>query len=127
MDLPPARDLQPPSLVLTAYRLAREAGQTHEQAIETARDGIVRSHFDYSASNRARYMHGNFIRVVTMFKQYSQQMTYMLWRNAYLALKGESAEVKSEARRMLFGVMSMHFAAAGSLGLPWVCSASAPC
>ena len=103
---------------LTAYRLAREAGQTHEQAIETARDGIVRSHFDYSASNRARYMHGNFIRVVTMFKQYSQQMTYMLWRNAYLALKGESAEVKSEARRMLFGVMSMHFAAAGSLGLP---------
>ena len=103
---------------LTAYRLAREAGQTHEEAIETARDGIVRSHFDYSASNRARYMHGNFIRVVTMFKQYSQQMTYMLWRNAYLALKGESAEVKSEARRMLFGVMSMHFAAAGSLGLP---------
>lgn len=103
---------------LTAYRLAREAGQTHEDAIETARDGIVRSHFDYSASNRARYMHGNFIRVVTMFKQYSQQMTYMLWRNAWLALRGESAEVKSEARRMLFGVMSMHFAAAGSLGLP---------
>ncbi|MDY0048019.1 MAG: PLxRFG domain-containing protein [Thauera propionica] len=103
---------------LTAYRLAREAGQTHEEAIETARDGIVRSHFDYSASNRARYLHGNFIRVVTMFKQYSQQMTYMLWRSAYLALKGESAEVKSEARRMLFGVMSMHFAAAGSLGLP---------
>jgi hypothetical protein len=103
---------------LTAYRLARAAGQTHEEAIETARDGIVRSHFDYSASNRARYMHGNFIRVVSMFKQYSQQMTYMLWRNAYLALKGESAEVKSEARRMLFGVMSMHFAAAGSLGLP---------
>lgn len=103
---------------IAAYRLAREAGQTHEDAIETARDGIVRSHFDYSASNRARYMHGNFIRVVTMFKQYSQQMTYMLWRNAWLALKGESAEVKSEARRMLFGVMSMHFAAAGSLGLP---------
>ncbi|MBL8461998.1 MAG: PLxRFG domain-containing protein [Thauera sp.] len=103
---------------IAAYRLAREAGQTHEEAIETARDGIVRSHFDYSASNRARYMHGNFIRVVTMFKQYSQQMTYMLWRNAWLALKGESAEVKSEARRMLFGVMSMHFAAAGSLGLP---------
>lgn len=103
---------------LTAYRLAREAGQSHAEAIDTARDGIVRSHFDYNASNRARYMHGNFTRVITMFKQYSQQMSYMLWRNAYLALKGESAEVKTEARRMLFGVMSMHFGAAGSLGLP---------
>lgn len=103
---------------LAAYRLARDKGQDHAGAVEAARGALIRTHFDYSASNRARFMHGNFTRVITMFKQYSQQMTYLLWRNAYQALKGESPEVKREARRMLVGVAAMHFTAAGSLGLP---------
>lgn len=103
---------------LAAYRLAREKGLDHDTAIETARETLQRTHFDYSASNRARFMAGNFTRVVTMFKQYSQNMTYLLWRNAYQALKGESPEVRREARRMLLGVAAMHFGAAGSLGLP---------
>lgn len=103
---------------LAAYRLAREKGVAHEQALETAGQALRRTHFEYQASNRARWMSGNFTRVVTMFKQYSQQMTYLLWRNAYQALKGESPEVRREARRMLLGVAAMHFSAAGALGLP---------
>lgn len=103
---------------LAAYRLAREKGLDHDAAIETTRETLQRTHFDYSASNRARFMAGNFTRVVTMFKQYSQNMTYLLWRNAYQSLKGESPEVRREARRMLLGVAAMHFGAAGSLGLP---------
>lgn len=63
-------------------------------------------------------MNGDFLRVLTMFKQYSQQMTYMLWRNAQKALAGETPEVRREARRLLAGVLTMHFMAAGSLGLP---------
>lgn len=103
---------------LAAYRLATEKGETHDQAVETALETLRRTHFDYSASNRSRWMAGNFTRVITMFKQYSQQMTYLLWRNAYQALKGESQAVRREARRMLIGVAAMHFAAAGALGLP---------
>lgn len=103
---------------LAAYRLARSAGKSHEAAVELAGQTLRRTHFDYSASNRARWMQGNFTRVITMFKSYSQNMTYMLWRNAYLALKSETPEVRREARRMLLGVGAMHFAAAGSLGLP---------
>lgn len=103
---------------LAAYRLARSAGKSHEAAVELAGQTLRRTHFDYSASNRARWMQGNVARVVTMFKQYSQNMTYALWRNAYLALKSETPEVRREARRMLLGVGAMHFAAAGSLGLP---------
>jgi len=103
---------------LAAYRLAREKGETHESATETAGQTLRRTHFDYSASNRSRWMAGNFARVVTMFKQYSQQMTYLLWRNAHQALTGESPAVRREARRMLLGVAAMHFAAAGALGLP---------
>ncbi|MCV2218893.1 PLxRFG domain-containing protein [Thauera sp. Sel9] len=103
---------------LATYRLARDKGQAHADAVEAARNALIRTHFDYSASNRARFMQGNFTRVITMFKQYSQQMTYLLWRNAYQALKGESPQVKREARRMLLGVAAMHFTAAGTLGLP---------
>ncbi|MGB4062536.1 MAG: PLxRFG domain-containing protein [Azonexus sp.] len=103
---------------LAAYRLARDKGLGHEAGVEVARQALIRSHFDYSASNRSRWMAGNFTRVVTMFKQYSQNMTYLLWRNAYQSLKGESPEVKREARRMLLGLASMHFAAAGALGMP---------
>lgn len=103
---------------LAAYRLARDNGRDHAGAVEAARGALIRTHFDYSASNRARFMQGNFTRVITMFRQYSQQMTYLLWRNAYQALKGESPEVKREARRMLLGVAAMHFTAAGTLGLP---------
>lgn len=103
---------------LAAYRLATEKGQSHDEAVQTALETLRRTHFDYSASNRARWMAGNFTRVVTMFKQYSQQMTYLLWRNAYQALKAESPEVRREARRMLLGVAAMHFSAAGALGLP---------
>ncbi|THF64255.1 PLxRFG domain-containing protein [Pseudothauera rhizosphaerae] len=103
---------------LAAYRLARDNGRDHAGAVEAARGALIRTHFDYSASNRARFMQGNFTRVITMFRQYSQQMTYLLWRNAYQALKGESQEVKREARRMLLGVAAMHFTAAGTLGLP---------
>jgi hypothetical protein len=103
---------------LAAYRLARDAGQAHDTAIESARQALIRTHFDYSASNRARFMSGNVTRVITMFKQYSQNVTYLMWRNAYQALKGESAEVRREARRMLLGVAATHFAAAGTMGLP---------
>lgn len=103
---------------LAAYRLARERGQDHTGAVETARETLRRTHFDYSASNRARWMAGNFTRVITMFKQYSQNVTYLLWRQTHQALKGESPEVRQEARRMLLGVAATHFAAAGALGLP---------
>lgn len=103
---------------LAAYRLGRDKGQDHTAAVETARETLRRTHFDYSASNRSRWMAGNFTRVVTMFKQYSQNVTYLLWRQTYQALKGESPEVRREARRMLLGVAVTHFAAAGALGLP---------
>lgn len=103
---------------LAAYRLARDKGQDHQAAIETAREAVRATHFDYSGSNRARWMAGNFTRTVTMFKQYSQNVTYLLWRQTYQALKGESPEVRREARRMLLGVAATHFAAAGTLGLP---------
>ena len=103
---------------LAAYRLASESGMSHYESVQYAAQALDRTHFNYAQSNRARHMNGDVMRTLTMFKQYSQQMTYMLVRNTYQALRGESPEVRKEARRLLVGILSMHFMAAGSMGLP---------
>ena len=76
-------------------------------------------HFDYSASNRPRYMQGNVARVVLLFKQYAQNMIFTLGREAQLSITGTAAE-KKEARRALAGLLTTHALAAGAFGLPLV-------
>ena len=105
---------------LAAYRLEMEASGDQAKAEDAAREAIKRTHFDYSASNRARYMQGNVARVMLQFKQYAQNMTYLLGRAAHQAMKGETAEVRSIARRQLVATLGMTFGMAGALGLPSV-------
>jgi hypothetical protein len=103
---------------LMTYRMEVERGGSNEAALEAAREAIKRTQFDYSSSNRARYMQGNVARVVLQFKQFSQNMTYFLGRAAYQALKGESQEVRRIARRQIVSTFAITGAMAGSLGLP---------
>ena len=105
---------------VAAYRLARSAGSNHAQAYRDAVQATYDGHFDYAASNRARVMQGNVARVVLLFKQYSQNMVFMLTRQAYLAVKGATPQERSLARQSLAGVLTMHAMAAGVLGLPAV-------
>lgn len=105
---------------LTAYRLEMEKSGDATAAADMAREAIKWTHFNYASSNRPRYMQGNVMRVITQFKQYSQNMTYFLGRAAFLAMKGESPEVKSIARRQLAATMVATWTMAGTLGLPGV-------
>jgi N12 class adenine-specific DNA methylase len=107
---------------LAAYRLAVADGTLHHDAINVARDMVYKGHFDYSSNNRPKYMRGNVARVLTMFKQYSQNMIYTLGRSMQQALKGEDPEVRRIAKRQFGGLMLMHGVAAGTLGLPMVTS-----
>lgn len=105
---------------MAAYRLAREAGAKHDAAYAQAVKATYDGHFDYSAGNRPRVMQGNVAKVVLLFKQYAQNMIYTIARNAYQSVKGESPEVRREARKVFASLMTMHAAAAGVLGLPMV-------
>ena len=105
---------------IAAYRLARAKGEAHQQAFDTAEKVTYDTHFDYSASNRPRVMQGNWQRVILLFKQYSQNMIYMLARNAYQAVKALKPQERAEARKALAGLLVTHAAAAGVLGLPLV-------
>lgn len=105
---------------MAAYRLARAAGADHLKAYTQAVDATYQGHFDYSSTNRPRFMQGNVAKVVLLFKQYAQNMIYLLARQAHQSLKGLTPEDRAEARKALAGVLVTHASVAGFLGLPLV-------
>lgn len=98
---------------IASYRLAKQAGANHKQAIEQAIDATYEGHFSYASSNRPRMMQGDWARVFLLFKQYGQNMVYTLSRNAYLSAKGDK-----QAMKTLAGMLALHGTFAGILGLP---------
>lgn len=107
---------------VAAFRLARQAGASTSEAYEQAVDATYKGHFDYSASNRPRLMQGPIAKVLLLFKQFGQNMVYLLARQAYLSMKGLTPRERTEARKALAGLLVSHAAAAGALGLPLVSS-----
>ena len=103
---------------IASYRLGRDSGMTHEQAYDFARRAINETHWDYAPGNRARFMRSNVAKVVTLFKQYSLNVTWQLGRNSYLAARGATPEVRAKARTKLLGMLGMTFVIAGAAGLP---------
>lgn len=103
---------------IAAYRLARQDGSSHEQAVKQASDTIWETHFDYGSANRARFMQSDAAKVLFAFKQYSQSMTYYLWRNLYQTMKGETPEVRKAAATKLAGTLGMTGVFAGVMGMP---------
>ncbi|GLO63015.1 hypothetical protein MACH09_35230 [Vibrio sp. MACH09] len=110
---------------LTSYRLNMKKLGDHNQAVDQAVKDTWDSHFDYTSINRARFMQSDMAAVALQFKQYSQNMTYYLWSNLTKSLKGESTEVKSQARKQLLGTFAATFFIGGAGALPlWAISSS---
>ncbi|USH03730.1 PLxRFG domain-containing protein [Grimontia kaedaensis] len=103
---------------MATYRLAREKGTNHTRAVKLAADTTWDAHFDYTNANRARYMQSPTMKVITQFKQYSQNMTYYLLRNFYLGFKGVTAEEKQVARKQLIGTLGTTAMLGGVSALP---------
>jgi hypothetical protein len=70
-----------------AYEKAKADGYTDaaafRKAVDTAKDLTYKSMFDYSTLNKPRYFQAPAMKVILQFKQFSQQMTYLLARSAY--------------------------------------------
>lgn len=106
---------------LAAFRLDRERGGSYEDGLRRAEQAIVDTHFIYTSENRARYMQGNVLRVLTMFKQYSQNIAYLYGRAAsiWLDKNNATAEERAVAKRQLISMLALQFGAAGALGMPF--------
>lgn len=72
-----------------SYEKAKKAGYTDEaaykKAINDAKELTYKSMFDYSTLNKPRYFQNSYAKVILQFKQFSQQMTYLLARSVYEA------------------------------------------
>ncbi|HCE3384660.1 TPA: PLxRFG domain-containing protein [Vibrio parahaemolyticus] len=103
---------------ITAYRMAKKNGLSKQESLDYATKATWDSHFDYSSRNRARFMQGDVAAVALQFKQYSQNMTYYLLSRFFDSIKGETPEVRKEARKQLLGTFAVTFAIGGLNALP---------
>lgn len=112
-----------------SYNAAKEKGMSEEAAfnfaINESKDLTYRSMFDYSTLNKPRFFQNSYAKVILQFKQFAQQMTYLLARSVFEATAGESPEVRAEARKRLMGTLGMTFLFAGASGMPLFSAMSA--
>lgn len=115
------REIMAMSAFRIAYAEATAAGLTPRaaftKAVTNAKDVTNRAMFDYSSTNKPRYFQHPVARVVLQFKQFPQQMTFFLAHNLVNSLKGESPEIKREARARFVGTMGMAAIMSGVTGL----------
>lgn len=104
---------------LAAYRLARDSGMTHEQAIKSAAENTWAIHFDYSSAARPRYLQGDTAKVLFVFRNYNINMLYRLFRDMHDAFRGETPQVRKEAAKQLGAMMGMYGLMAGLTGVPF--------
>lgn len=105
---------------MATYRLARADGKSFDEALQEASDMTWKSQYDYGSTNRARFMRGNWPRVLLQFKQYSASTTYLYidtFRKAYRSL-AKTPEEKAEAKRAFKSLLAIQFAMTGVLGMP---------
>lgn len=102
--------------VLMAYRMARAKGLAHKDAIQAANDLTWKTHFDYQNNSRPRVMHNDMMKVVLVFRNYSINMLYRLFRDIHQSVKGDSPAAKREARIQLAGITGMMMLGAGLTG-----------
>lgn len=103
---------------LAAYRLARkEQGLDHDAAIERATDLTWKTHFDYQNTSRPRFMQRDIPKVLFIFRQFTVNMLWRLFRDSREMLHGATEAERIEARRQLTGITMMMGAMAGFTGV----------
>ncbi len=118
---------------MTAYRMAKQNGENHQNATKYAIDATWDSHFDYGSLNRARFMQSNVAAVALQFKQYSQNMSFYLIHNFLQAFavknpvtgtfyssvsKNTTPQERATARKQLMGTMAATFMIGGLGAMP---------
>lgn len=117
---------------MTSYRLNREKGKTHEEALRLAEQESHEALGNYHASNRPRGLladqehrvlldaHKPLGRSLFQFKMFPAFVTTYFIRNFYRATAGMSPEERREARVQFIGSLTMSYALAGMVGIPGI-------
>jgi N12 class adenine-specific DNA methylase len=102
---------------LAGYRLLREQGKTHEQAITQAGDATWEVHFDYQNTSKPRVMQSPGMQVLLTFRNFSVNFLWRIFRDLHQAVNGADADTRKEARRQAGVMASMMLFHAGIKGV----------
>jgi hypothetical protein len=109
---------------LAAYRLGRENGLDHAEAVRQATSSTWDAHLDYNNDNRARFLQNDFMKVAGQFKQYPLGVAYRLARDfrdslpSILKNENLTEAERKVARREFGGLLVRSFLYSGAVGLP---------
>lgn len=101
---------------LANYRLAKKAGMAFEDAVDAGADMTWKIHFDYQNTSRPRIMQNDLGKMLSVFRQYTVNVLWRLFRDTHQALKGATKEDRAEARTQLIGITLSMMAHAGIRG-----------
>lgn len=101
---------------LANYRMARDAGLNHKDAIDLGADLTWKIHFDYQNTARPRFMQSDLGKILTTFRQFTVNMIYRMFRDMHQSLNGATQEERREARAQLVGITLSMMAHAGIKG-----------
>lgn len=111
-------------MAMSAFRSAMEKRanypnqqQAFSESIAEAKDLTQRSMFDYSATNKPRWLQNAPAKIIFQFKQWPQQMTWFLARNAWNSFGNLPEADKREARARFVGTMGTAAIMTGVTGL----------
>ena len=104
--------------LISAFNLAREAGDSVEVAIEKAIDLTVRAHSHALPEAGPRLFQDNIGKVFFTFKRFAQAQIYNVAFLARTILADADPVTRKTAAKQLMGIMGMTWAIAGVVGLP---------
>lgn len=102
---------------LAAYRMARAEGLGEGDAVDEASRQVWRVHFDYQNTSRPRVMQSDMGKVLTIFRNFTVNMLYRLFRDLHQAFNASDKATRQEARAQLIGISLSMFAHAGIKGV----------
>jgi len=104
--------------LIATYDLARKSGMSKQEAIEEAFRINTSVHSHALADAGPRFFQNNIGKVMFTFKRFAQAQIALLGMLSRQALKGESAEVRSVARKQLSGIFGAAYMFSGVQGMP---------
>jgi hypothetical protein len=110
------------AVYLASYRMGRDRGLTHEEAVRHAVGDVNEALGNYDVANRPLWMQKGLGKVLFQFKMYPLQMALLLGTNFKRILAPLDAEGRSVAVKKFFGVLSMSALVAGVPGMAFFSS-----
>jgi len=111
-------------MAMSAFRTAMEKRanyankqQAFAESVAEAKDLTHRAMFDYSSTNKPRWLQNAPAKIIFQFKQFPQQMTWFLARNAWNSFGNLPEADKREARARFVGTMGTAAIMSGVTGL----------